>query len=182
MIGIAWDTETTGLPLHPEAPLQLQPRIIEFGSVLFDREGNILSRLSMLIDPGVQISDEITKITGITNEDLRGKPKFADVWPVIKEEFAKAELIAAHNLPFDKSLVEFDLRRIDLLETFQWPRHQLCTAQAYQEEWGKRPRLLQLYEHVFGVPLHQTHRADEDAEALVQIIIKEGLLNDYCRS
>jgi DNA polymerase-3 subunit epsilon len=175
MIATVFDWETTGLPLHPQAPMKLQPRCIEFGAVWIDETGAELHRFNFLIDPEQTIEPVITKITGITNEDLAGQPTFRERLPEVREAFAGCDVMIAHNLPFDEFLLELELARLGVTD-FEWPRHKLCTAQTYQERWGRRPKLLELYERVMGRPLAQTHRADDDCAALAEIVVAENLL------
>jgi DNA polymerase III epsilon subunit-like protein len=177
MIGCAMDWETTGLVLHPDTKLDKQPRGIEFAAVLFDDAGTILEEFEAVVDPGVEIEEIITKITGLTNEDLRGKPRVATIIPDIARLFSKADVLIAHNLPFDVAILELELQR--LKGSVVWPKHNLCTAQSWQEQWGKRPKLLELYEYVLGKPLEQTHRALDDVRALVEICIKTDALKDF---
>jgi DNA polymerase III epsilon subunit-like protein len=181
MIGCAMDWETTGLVLHPDTKIEKQPHGIEFAAVLFDDTGAILEEYEAIVDPGVEIEEVITKITGLTNEDLRGKPHVATILPDIARLFGKADVLIAHNLPFDMAITEMEFQRLkgfagpDLV----WPKHHLCTAQSWQEQWGKRPKLLELYEYVTGTPLAQTHRALDDVRALVEICIKTNALKDF---
>lgn len=172
---LAIDFETTGLLLHPDAKLPLQPRAIEWGAALVDEDGTVLEEQSFLINPGQDIDAVITGITGITNEMLVDKPRFIEVLPQIRAIMEKADVLAAHNLPFDRGILETELRHAKCHD-FPWPKRELCTAQTYQQQWGRRPRLLDLYEAVIGVPLAQTHRALDDVKALAEIIIKEQLL------
>lgn len=171
----AMDFETTGLPLHPQAKLSLQPRIIEVGIVSIAYTGDILQEMSQLVDPGIEISAEITKITGITNDDLFGKPKFKDVLPDIVAMMAKTNLLFAHNLPFDKFMLELELSRLGV-ENFPWPQWELCTVQTYVDSMGFRPKLPFLYETIMGRPLNQTHRALDDCQALAEIVVKADLI------
>lgn len=168
---LVFDTETTGLPLPRSAPLTKQPKIIELGVVVV-MNGKLHSEHNWLINPGEPISAEITKITGITNEDLVGKPSFRDLLPEIEEVFADAENCMAHNMPFDQGMLEFELERL-ARTGFPWPRNMICTAQEYAPLFGRRPRLVQLYERIMGVPLPQTHRALDDARALFDTIHKD---------
>lgn len=175
MSALVFDWETTGLLLHAAAPLELQPRAIEFGGVLVGGDGRVLAEFGSLIDPGEQITAEITKITGITNDDLRAAPRFAGVLPRIKELFAAADLMIAHNLSFDMTILQLELRRHAALEGFPWPSASLCTVEAFAPLWGRRPKLTELYLHVMDRPLAQTHRALDDVRALAEIVVKEGL-------
>ena len=175
MKAVVFDWETTGLTLHPLAKMDKQPRAIEFGGVLIDGDGNSIRELSYIIDPEREIDADITRITGLTNDDLRGKPKFAAIYPAIRDLFGEADIQIAHNLPFDDTILELELERLGVVD-FPWPRHSLCTVQIHQEQWGKRPKLTQLYEETFGEKLAQTHRALDDCLALAKIVVARGLL------
>ena len=171
-----YDTETTGLTLHPDAPLEKQPRMIEFGGVLLDESnGEVAAEISLLIDPCSEISDEITKITGITRDMVIGAPKFTEALPQIREFFARADTVMAHNLPFDKAIVFGELRRAGAQDNFPWPKKEICTVGAYRAMWGKNPKLIDLYAAVMNRPLAQTHRALDDVRALVEIVKADQL-------
>lgn len=174
MRAVIFDTETTGLPLPKTAPLEKQPRIIELGALVVDKNGPVAS-LTQLIDPGVEISAEITKITGITPDQLKGQPSFKDYLPKLIEFFKDTDILIAHNAPFDKRMLELDLERCECTD-FPWPQQTICTVQEFRAEFGKRPKLLELYEHVMGEPLMQTHRALDDVQALYSAIEKNGFL------
>jgi DNA polymerase III epsilon subunit-like protein len=180
MLGICWDNESTGLCLHPDARISLQPYITEVGGALIDERGEVLEELSLLIKPPIPVSEEITKITGITNEMLEGQPTFEEAYPRIKAIIEKADVFICHNEPFDRFLLELELQRAGIND-FCWPTHRLCTVQAYYEQYGKRPRLVELYEDVIGRPLAQTHRALDDVKALAEVVVKEQLLTYYVK-
>lgn len=176
MTTLIFDTETTGLPLHPNARLELQPHIIEWGGMLVDEEGTELAALNFLIDPGIPLPEVITKITGIKPEDLAGQPTFKFAAMQFKSMFERADQLIAHNLPFDSSLMKFDLTRCGMLDGWPWPRLNLCTVQEHAEMWGRRPKLTELYEFYMGAPLAQTHRAIDDVRALRDVCVKSGVL------
>lgn len=172
---IVIDWETTGLPLHPDAPVSKQPKAIEFGGVLVDpTTGEIVRELSQLINPGELISAEITKITGITNEQLVDQPTFMEFLPQLREFFTGTTCAVAHNLPFDKSILMFELKRHGITD-FPWPQQEFCTVGAYKEQWGRNPRLIELYPAVTGKPFEQKHRALDDVRHLVEIVQRDLL-------
>lgn len=171
---LVFDTETTGLTLHPDAPLDKQPKIIELGAALVDRSGAVVETLSQLVHPGEDVSAEITRITGITNADLVGAPRFGECLPQLRHIFGQAFAVFAHNLPFDKSLVRYELQRTDTLD-FPWPGAEYCTVGLHRPAWGRNPKLTELYEHTLGRPLPQTHRALDDVLALVEVVVALGL-------
>ena len=167
---LVFDTETTGLTLHPDAPLAKQPKIIELGAALVDRNGQVVETLSQLVHPRESVTDEITKITGITNEMLADAPNFEECLPQLRHIFGQAFAVFAHNLPFDKAMLRNDLARAQVLD-FPWPRQEYCTVGLHKEQWGRNPKLTELYEFAMGRPLPQTHRALDDVQALVEAIV-----------
>lgn len=174
---LAFDTETTGLTLHPNAARHKQPRIIEFGAMIVSlRSGEVLAEVSELINPGEPVSEEITKITGITNEQLKGKPTFRAVLPRLREAFARCTAMVAHNLPFDRDIMRYELLRHDIdPTTWPWPRGEYCTMNLYTPDWGRPPRLVEIYQRTMGKEYPQTHRALDDVRAMVEVIQADRL-------
>lgn len=187
---LVFDTETTGLPLSPAAPLELQPKVIEFGGALLNPEdGSVTETINVLINPLQPLEPVITKITGLTDEDLKDKPIFSVALPEISAFCAKATHgVIAHNLPFDEALMRFELARLGMTlatepqmgqDTFPWPEHRICTVGLFQNIWGRRPKLIELYEWSLRKPLGQTHRALDDVLALVEIVQAEGVWEEF---
>lgn len=173
---LLFDTETTGLPQPSCVPLDRQPRIIEIGAVLYDTDRHaILDEMSQLIHPGIRIPEEITKITGITDEDIKGAPSFKEVIPAFAKLARRSGALLAHNVEFDRTMLRLDLERI-AMDDFPWPDLFICTVQEFQQIMGFRPRLTDAYEHFTGEKLKQTHRALDDVKALLTCCEKSGLL------
>lgn len=170
MIWAAFDTETTGLLLPGAAALKDQPKIIEIASIRSD--GKILE---LKLQPGEALSPEITKITGLKDDDLRGAPTFLQALPQIAAFFVGVEGIVAHNLPFDIGMLTTELKRCGKEFAFPYPPKQICTVAAFEHVKGRRMRLAETYQHVTGAELRQTHRALDDARALFEIATKEAL-------
>lgn len=168
---VVFDTETTGLLQPAIVPLEKQPRIIELGLVVVEN-GDVLLTHNWLINPDCEITAEITKITGISNEDVADKPAFAHYADDTLAAFAGAHACIAHNAPFDVGMVNNEFKRLG--REFVWPLNVICSAQEYEPVFGFRPRLIQLFERVMGEPLKQTHRALDDAMALYRALNKDG--------
>lgn len=168
---LVYDTETTGLLKPGIADLASQPKIIEFALVELDDDYNEVGAWAWLINPGESITPEITKITGLTDADLLGKPSFIQVLPEIEDVFLGAHRLMAHNLPFDMGMLTNELKRIGREHAFPYPPNQLCTVQLASELiYGRRARMVELYKDTMGVELAQTHRALDDVRALVEIV------------
>ena len=177
MRALIFDFETTGLTLHPNAKRALQPRAIEFAGIVLARDGTTLAEDSWLINPGEPVSAEITKITGLTNEDLAPAEPFATNLERLRGLCEGVDALVAHNLPFDHSILSHELALAGALDGWRWPSWGLCTAQTYEPLWGRRPRLIELYEDVIGSPYAQTHRALDDVRALAAVVARERLLD-----
>lgn len=190
---LVFDTETTGFLLPSTAELKDQPHIIEIGLIIVtpkcrhpdcdcgvqgcNDKSLLTTEKSWLLNPVQPLTDEITKITGLKDDDLRGKPTFIEVLPELIECFLGARELIAHNMPFDLGMLLVELRRIGKETAFPFPPEQLCTVSSYSHLKGHNMKLVDLYKHVMGVELKQTHRALDDARALLQILIKEGIIS-----
>ncbi|HET8686852.1 MAG TPA: 3'-5' exonuclease [Methanosarcina sp.] len=174
MRALIFDTETTGLILPSSAPIEKQPHIIELGVVVVE-DNKLISEHNWLINPECEITAEITKITGITNDMVADKPLFRELLGEIEEVFGGADVGIAHNMPFDEGMLKLELERC-ARTGFPWPKELICTVAEYIPVFGKKVKLTALYETIMGVPLAQTHRASDDAKALFEVLQKENFL------
>lgn len=168
MTALIVDFETTGLPRPKSARLIHQPKAIEFGAVLA-QDGEVIEELSLLINPQEKLDPIITKITGVTDADLRGQPTFIEALPQIRALAERADSICSHNYTFDGAILRYELERNNITD-FPWPKREVCTLELFSPEWGYNVSLKKLYEDKIGVPLKQTHRALDDVKAMIEII------------
>jgi DNA polymerase III epsilon subunit-like protein len=160
---LIFDTETTDLIKNKLLPLDRQPHIIEFFGLSVDTEGNECNSLGHLFDPGIPIGDVTTRITGIKPEDLRGKPRFSVHAEELKKFIEGHDEVVAHNLSYDKSMVDFEMKRAGL--TVEWPEL-ICTVEATEHIKGHRLNLTSLHELLMGEAFSGAHRAEADVRAL----------------
>jgi DNA polymerase III epsilon subunit-like protein len=161
---LIFDTETTGLIDNILIPMSRQPRIIEFTGILFN-DGIEDSIYSTLFDPDEHITPEITRITGIRNEDLKGKPRFQDKFDQIASLIENSDEVVAHNLSFDKQMIDFEMLRCQT--TVEWPRV-ICTVESTEHVKGYRLKLGELHEFLFGETFRDAHRGETDTRALAR--------------
>ena len=160
------DTETTGLD-----PKQGH-RIIEIAAVeVVDRR--LTGRhLHYRIDPERDIDAAATEVHGMTRDDLRGQPRFADIVAEFAD-FARGAEWIIHNAPFDVAFLdyEFDLAGYPCCTTLYGG---LVDTLALARETfpGKRNSLDALCER-FGVSnAHRTlHGALLDAQLLAEVYL-----------
>ena len=99
---VSFDLETTGLSV-------MDDDITEFGAVRY-QNGQEIGRLQSLIKPHKRISDKITQLTHITNEDVKDAPTIEEFLPKILD-FFKDDVIVAHNATFDVGFLNEILKR-----------------------------------------------------------------------
>lgn len=179
MLFAVFDTETTGLPLHPDARLSLQPKIIEFGGIITDGF-DIFDEITFKVNPEEKLEEIITDITGITDDDLIDAEPFDFHIPTIRRYFEQARGRVSHNLSFDRGVLKFDLSRYNrTLQDISWlPGIEICTVEQTFQEYGKRKKLKELYAELVGEHT-QTHRALEDVYMLHAICQKIGLYEAF---
>ena len=103
---VVLDTETTGL--RPEGG----DRLVEIGCIeLIDmqRSGK---QLHLTIDPERPIPADATRIHGISDADVAGKPKFKDIAGELTEFIGDAAIVA-HNADFDLGFLRNEYRIAD---------------------------------------------------------------------
>lgn len=157
---IALDTETTGV--NPSAD-----RIIEIGMAKVI-DGEIVDRYSTLIDPQMNISERITELTGITNDDVKGKPVIADVIGDILEFIGELPLLR-HNIIFDYSFI----KKAAVNNSFKFEKDGIDTLKMARRVLPEMPH--KGLEYLCGQldinPGH-SHRAYDDAVSAMQLYNK----------
>lgn len=154
--------------------------VTEIGAVRM-RGLRVVDRFSTLVDPGAEIPEEVTALTGIDAGTVAGAPPVDEALAAFTA-FAGDDVLVAHNAPFDLRFLNYERRRlagdcftqpwIDTLELARRllpgrvERHDLTTLAG----WARtrvRPR----------------HRALPDAEAtgellaaLIGVAAEEGML------
>jgi DNA polymerase-3 subunit epsilon len=131
--------------------------------------GAILREIDQLFWVPIQLEPKIIKITGISNEMLAGCPKFEDKSNEVLAFIESADLVIAHNLSFDKDMVEIEFERLG--RVVHWPRG-LCTVEQTVGMKGYRLSLSALHQELFGVPFAGSHRAKADVAALVRCCVE----------
>ena len=100
---VFFDLETTGIsPLAHE--------IIEIGAVDFVN-GNVGKTFQRFVKPSVQISEQTTELTGITQADVENAPSLKDVIPEFLK-YIEGKVLVAHNAEFDLTFLNAHLRRL----------------------------------------------------------------------
>lgn len=158
---VVLDLETTGGSNRRDA-------ITEVGAVKV-RGGERVGELATLVDPGVAVPADVTRLTGITDAMLGGAPPLGAVLPSVLD-FLSGSVLVAHNAPFDTGF----LRAACEQQERPWPRPPvLCTARLARAVLSRSEcpsmRLGALAAH-FGCATVPDHRALTDARATVEVL------------
>ena len=157
---VVLDLETTGLSC-------LYNRMIEFGAVKIDH-GIEVSRLDILVNPGIPIPQKITEITNITDEMLKGQPSSKEALEKIVEYIGDAILVT-HNADFDFSFLQEELRRNNMplltnpvIDTLSLSRYLFPESRSHR--LGALCRNMDVF-----YDEDAAHRADYDAHVLNEV-------------
>ncbi|NQS98353.1 MAG: DEAD/DEAH box helicase family protein [candidate division Zixibacteria bacterium] len=163
---VAIDLETTGLDPQSE-------RIIEVGAVRFV-DGAEADKYTSLIYPRKSLPEEIIRLTGITDADLKDAPYPVEVLPELRE-FIGDDSIAAHNAPFDITFLKVEFARLG--EPFH-PHHSAAEI-GYDTAVVSRALLPTLESHslsrlaeYFSITGGQKHRAEDDARRCGLLLLR----------
>jgi DNA polymerase III alpha subunit (gram-positive type) len=164
-----FDTETTGLCKPMASDMKDQPYIAELYvmKVIHRSDGVIekIDELDTFLKPPIPLSDEITRITGITNDMIKEAPSFIQKYREIAEFFKGVDRMVAHNLSFDRNLTLFELARHNKQLMFPWPIEHVCTVERSMHIEQRRMSLINLHKHFFNEEF-PAHRARNDVEAM----------------
>ena len=177
---IIFDTETTGLIKNGLIELSKQPQIIEFAAIkLDDNTLEEVDRIDFLVNPNVRLPEIITKITGLTDQDLIEQPNFSHYFPTLVKFWFGEKHSFAHNHAFDTGMMSLELRRLKRQYQFPWSPIQHCTVNKTYSLKGYRLKLQGLYFHLFNKEFEEAHRAMKDVEALTECVkelLKTGVI------
>lgn len=156
---VVFDVETTGLDAQ-------KCEIIEIGSVKIEN-GKIIEKFQTLIKPNQVISEEITNLTGITNEMVEHSPNGLDV---IKDfyKFCEGCVLVGYNVAFDHAFIQNLAKKIG----YAFPNKTLdAMAIAKEKLYLPKYKLINVVE-ALNLELNNAHRAYADALATAQVLQK----------
>jgi DNA polymerase-3 subunit epsilon len=128
--------------------------------------GRIVRRTTQLIRPPFAWF-EFTSLHGISWERVRHAPTFGALWPRVRSFFDGVDFLAAHNAPFDLSVLRACCSWYGVPMPSVPAR---CTVRLARAHWGIRPTTLRHVADYLGIPLTH-HEAGSDAEACARIVM-----------
>lgn len=161
------DCEATGLEVERD-------RIIEIAGIRFNLERE-LGRFSFLVDPQMNIPEEVTKIHNITDDMVQGKPKIKEVLPEVLDFIGK-DIIVGHGIGFDIQLVEQEASRADI-PCFIGKNKVIDTLRMARLYGECSVNSLEMLRKHFNIPEEGAHRALNDV--IVNVKVFQKLLYSY---
>ena len=157
---VFFDIETTGLSV-------LNCEITEIGAVRC-KDGEVLEEFNMLVNPGIHIPEDITELTGISDETVKDAPPISEVLPKFFD-FIGDSVLVAHNASFDTGFIAKAAEKLGLpfrnpfLDTVAMSRHINPDLQKHK---------LDVLAKYFKLGDFNHHRASDDAKMLAAIFYK----------
>lgn len=162
---IVFDLETTGLDL-------VRDRIIQISYIKVMPDGEE-KRENLLINPGKDIPQEVTELTGISNGDVADAPSFKDVAGQLCEKMAGCDFAGYNSNHFDIPMLAEEFLRAGI--DFDFSKARLIDAQTIFHKMERR-NLAAAYKFYCGRKMEEdftAHRADEDTEATYRVLMGE---------
>jgi DNA polymerase-3 subunit epsilon len=162
-----FDIEATGLNV-------VRDRIIQIAIIKYKKKGGEPEELSMLINPGIPISQEAYEVHGISAKDVSNKPTFQQVAEKIYAFIGNADLAGYNSNRFDVPLLMEEFARVGI--EFDVSRRRTIDVQRifYKMEPRTLKAALKFYT---GQELEDAHDAMADVRATIDVF--KGQIERY---
>ncbi len=157
---VFFDIESTGLNV-------MKDRIVQIALIKHFVDGRPPVELTELVNPGVPISDESMAIHGITPDDVKNKPTFAQLSQKLYEFIGDADLAGYNSDRFDIPMLTEEFHRCGIDLDVENRR----TIDVQKIFYKMEPRTLRAaYSHYCGQTLTDAHDALADVRATVEVL------------
>jgi len=154
-----FDLETTGVNVALD-------RIVEISIVRIQVDGTEDIKTE-LINPTIPIPAETTKIHGISDEDVKDKPTFAEMAPELSKFLQNCDLSGYNVIRFDLPLLVEEFLRVDI--DFELKNRRIVDVQNIFHKM--EPRTLKAaYKFYCGTKLENAHSAEADTLATYEVL------------
>lgn len=162
---VLFDTETTGLDARGG------DRVIEIAALELVNDLPTGRHFHALLDPERDVPEDATRIHGLTNAHLAGKPLFAAIAEEMLGFFGDGPLIA-HNAAFDFGFLNAELGRLGLAGLER--ERMVDTLDLAKRRFPGMPNSLDALCRRFGIDLsaRTTHNALLDCKLLAEVYVE----------
>ena len=197
-----FDVETTGLLPRDRTgiPLTELPHILQISFVIFDTQyWRVVKSVDFHINvpSTVEISPLVTELTGITREKCDNGTTILNALLEFQKEYMLCNMIVAHNIQFDREMIRVEMERNreqiltfdtnmvfnaeyeksvnkEIYCTMQMGRN-VCKIESLTKTgktYFKSPKLIELYEHLFGMSPKDLHNSLVDTYVCLRCFVK----------
>ena len=166
---VIFDLETTGLDL-------VKDRVIQLSYIKVYPDGHE-ERGDEIINPEKPIPDEVSQLTGISNDDVKDKPTFKQLASKLCQVFTGSDIAGFNSNHFDVPLLAEEFLRAGI--DFDFSKSRLIDVQTIFHKMERR-NLAAAYKFYCGHKMEddfEAHRADQDTEATYRVLL--GQLDYY---
>ncbi len=158
---VVFDIETTGFSVNHDD-------IIEIAAIKI--EDGMTTEFSSFVSTKQKLSENTTRITSITKEDLIDAPSIKEVMIDFKQ-FIKGSILVAHNADFDMSHIYENFHKLGLFDEVYPTIDTLTLARVLYDGQIKLFNLKSLSKYL-KVELTKHHRAIYDTRATTDVLLK----------
>ena len=159
---IVLDIESTGVWVEKD-------KIIEIALIKYSPAG-AKETFYKRTNPGIFIPAIVTKLTGISNEDVKEAPYFKEIAPALFAFIGSADMGGFNIERFDLPLLEREFADAGIV--FEWKERKIYDAQKVFHLNEKRD-LASAFQFYCGKELVGAHSAMADTEAVCEILEKQ---------
>lgn len=168
LVAAVLDTETTGIDLAVDEPIELGIQKVIVGP----RGMRTVARLSLLREPGVPIQAEAQRVHGITMEELKGKTFDEDA---VRSILSNVHFVVAHKADFDAPMMS---------KLFPWIANLPWACSLKDIDWLERGMSSRTEEHLAWASglKFEAHRVDADTAVLAEILTRQRVWKELYRA
>ena len=156
---IFFDLETTGINIASD-------RIVEIAFLKVELNGNESSK-TMRVNPEMHIPEKVTKIHGITDEDVKDAPTFKEIAKSLVRDFEGCDLGGYNSVRFDIPLLAEEFLRVGV--DIDLKRKKFVDVQVIFMKMEPRT-LTAAYKFFVGKELKDAHSASADTLATYEVL------------
>ncbi len=154
-----FDIEATGLNVSKD-------RIVEIAIIKLNPDGTEES-FSKLVNPGIEIPQEVIDIHGITNEKIKNSPSFEEIVEELIEFIGEADLAGYNSNKFDIPMLAEELIRAG--STFDLAKKKFVDVQNIFHKMEQRT-LAAAYQFYCQKEIENAHSALDDTRATLEVL------------
>jgi len=162
-----FDIESTGLSV-------VKDKILQIAIIKYHKNGNPPAELSMMINPGILISEEAMNVHGITPKMLANKPTFQQVAKEIFDFIGQSDLAGYNSNRFDVPMLMEEFARVGI----EFDMNRRRTIDMQRIFYKMEPRTLRAaLKYYTGKKMENAHDALADVRATIEVL--KGQLEKY---